>query len=201
MKLKPLSFPLLAEEVSIACFWNASGFKQLGAPTRNNNFVESLLRELMARVDELLSTVEVIEDLHLCTGMHRLCAFVVQIVHVLRVTPLVQMMPILSDFDLGQRRWNNRLLHEISDRPECAMMQVSLNLEYGDIGFLHSRVFAIQAYVKSNADTAHFVSKLPGQPSVAKTTADIPLMLTSLYKDFEVTPTEELLVLSLLKNS
>ena len=52
----------------------------------------------------------------------------------------------------------------------------------------------------SKVDTAHAVSQLPRQPSVEEMTDDLPPMLTSIYNEHGVVPTDELLVPSLLQN-
>lgn len=51
----------------------------------------------MIRVDDLLSTVEEINDPNVLTEMHRMCTFVVQIIHILRETPSEQATPLLGE--------------------------------------------------------------------------------------------------------
>lgn len=101
MLQKPLPLPVLVQEVAPASIRPASGVKLLGAPTRDDAFIECLLRQRMAQVDDLMSAVEDMSDPHVSTEMHRLCASVVQVVLFLQVTPPVQTMPILRDLDLG----------------------------------------------------------------------------------------------------
>ena len=69
-------------------FFPAVGVKYLGAPVGNDAFVAGHLHERMKRIDELLSAVEELNDQHISTQMHILCASVIQVVHIFRANPV-----------------------------------------------------------------------------------------------------------------
>ena len=99
--LSPLPFPFLAEEAADS-FRPVQGVKLLGAPIGSDNVVAGFLRERMERVDDLLSAFAEMNDPHISTEMHRMCASVVQIVHIFRATPPSQTLPMLEEFDSRQ---------------------------------------------------------------------------------------------------
>ena len=139
-------------------------------------------------------------DPHISTEMHRMCASVVQVVHVFRATPPAQTLPTLKEFDTRQNSWTNRLLPDIPALPPSSMQQASLDREDGGLGLLPASVVAIPAFVGSKVDTSHAVFLLPGQPSITEMTACLPPMLASVYDEHDVMPTDDMLVPSLLQN-
>ena len=99
--LAPLPFPFMAEESAPDSddLKPIPGIKVLGAPIGSDDFVAGFLRKRIATVDNLLSAVAEMEDPHISTEMHRMCASVVQIVHILRATPPDQTTPLLDEYD------------------------------------------------------------------------------------------------------
>ena len=154
----------------------------------------------MTRVDDLLSAVETLHDPHISTHMHRLCASVVQVVHIFRATPYEQTEPLLAAFDAQQKAWINRLPPVAPDLPDESLVQASLDMRDGGLGHLPVRAVAIPAYVGFKLDTAHSVAMLPGQPSVEDMTAPLPALLHSCYDEFDVVAKEGALIPSLLQN-
>ena len=75
--LDDLTFQFLEDEDVPELFCPAVGVKYLGAPVGTDAFVSGNLHERMTRIDELLSAVEELNDPHISTHMHRLCASVV----------------------------------------------------------------------------------------------------------------------------
>lgn len=67
--LRPLPFPVLAKEVAASSFLPADSVKLLGAPIGEDALVHGLIRERMARVDDLQSAVESMGDPHVSTEM------------------------------------------------------------------------------------------------------------------------------------
>lgn len=92
-------FAFLAEKVApdSDSFHPVSGVKILGALIGSERFAAGFLREKVARVDDLLSLVAEMNDPKISTEMHRMCVFIVQIVHILHVTPPEQAKPMLYE--------------------------------------------------------------------------------------------------------
>ena len=198
--LDDLPFEFLEDKDAPDLFRPAIGVKYLGAPVGNDAFVERHIRSRMTRIDELLTAVEELDDPHISTHMHRLCASVVQVVHIFRATPYEQTAPLLDEFDAQQKMWINRLLPTAADLEDDPLQQASLDRRDGGLGHLPAEAVTIPAYVGSKIDTAHAVAMLPGQPSVQEMTAPLSALLNKCYCDFDVAATESLLVPSLLRN-
>lgn len=149
-------------------------------------------------MDDLFFAVEEMNGPHISAEMHRLCASVVQVVHVLRVTSSQQTAPMLRKFDERQIRWTNRLLTDVPDLPADAFWPASLNLKDGGLKLLATRVVSVPVCVGSKADTAHAVAHLPGQPSIDDMTAVLSSLLSAIYAEHDVIPTFNLILTSLL---
>lgn len=67
----------------------------------------------MRRFDDVLPTFEEMNDPHIYKEMHRVCASVVQVMHVFRATPLEQTLQGLREFEKRQLRWITQLLKDI----------------------------------------------------------------------------------------
>lgn len=80
--LKQLPFPFRSDKVAPGAYRPVPGVKLIGAPVGSDRFVASFLRSRIQRVDELICCVEELHDPRIATNMHRLCASVVQVVHI-----------------------------------------------------------------------------------------------------------------------
>ena len=85
--LDDLPFEFLKDKDIPELLCTAVGVKYLGAPLETDAFVKRHLRKRMTRIDDLLSAVDELKDPHISTHMHRMCAYVVQVVHIFRATP------------------------------------------------------------------------------------------------------------------
>lgn len=81
-----------------------------------------------------------------------------------------------------------------------SLRQASQDHNDAVLGNLPAAVVAISAYVGSKLDTSHVVAQLSGQLSVRNLTADLSPLLTLIYNEHDMLPTEDLIVPLLLKN-
>lgn len=166
-----------------------SGVKVLGAPIGSDEFVEGSLREQMNLIEDLLDTVAEMKGPHIFTEIHRMCAFVVQIIQIFRATPLEQTIPLFDEYDARQAAWIDRLMPDIPSLSPAAYVQNSIDHEDGGLGLLPERVVVISPYVGSETDTTRAVALLPRQGIVTLMTAHHLHSLFSLHDEHGVAPT------------
>lgn len=152
----------------------------------------------MARIDELLSSIEELKYPHISTRMRRTCSSVVQFVHIFHDTPYEQAASLIDAFDAHQKRWSNRLIPFALDLPDGPLNLNSLGKLDGGLGHFSEKFFGIHTYGISKIFTAQAVSMVPGQPPVGDMKALLPAILKMLYEYFEVVATESILVPALL---
>lgn len=137
-------------------------------------------------------------DPHISTGLRRICASVVQFVQVFRATQPKKMLPILREFDERQLKRTHHLPAEILAIPKHALMKAYFDREDAVIGLLPGRAVAIPANVILKIYTPRAVPQHFGHYSVAVMTVALSLILTPLYEEHCLIPTEDLPVPSLL---
>ena len=169
----------------------SDGVRMLGSPVGTDLYVQTLFQKRMNRIDELLSAVSELQNPHTAMHMHRLCASVVQIVHILRSTPPSQTLPLLPAFDAQQERWLNSLLPGVPQLDADALAQTSLDVCDGGLGLLPACVVSVPAYVGSRIDTARAVAQLPSQRTHVEMTSHLPSLLSTCYARFDVYPETE----------
>ena len=163
----------------------------LGSPVGNDAYVRDAFHKRMKRIDELLTAVAELQNPHVAMHMHRMCASVVQVVHIFRSTPPAQTLPLVPAFDAQQEYWLNALLPGIPQLDDGALQQSSLDTCDGGLGLLPARVVAIPAFIGSKIDTAHAVAQLPSQRTQEEMTHDLPPLLATCYSQFSVTAESE----------
>ena len=169
----------------------SEGVRVLGSPVGSDSYVAALFHKRMTRIDELLSAVLEMQNPHTAMHMHRLCASVVQVVHIFRSTPPSQTLPLVTAFDSQMEHWLNALLPGVPQLNSDAITQSSLDLCDGGLGLVPARVVAVPAFVGSRIDTAHAVAQLPSQRTHVEMTLDLPPLLAACYARFDVSPETE----------
>ena len=166
----------------------SDGVRVLGSPVGNDTCVSDLFHKRMTRIDNLLTAVSEMRNPHTAMHMHRLCASVVQVVHIFRSTPPLQTLPLVPEFDAQMERWLNALLPGVPQLDADALTQSSLDCCDGGLGLLPARVVAVPAFVGSRLDTARAVAQLPLQRTHVDMTRDLPHLLSACYERFSVSP-------------